>query len=41
MNIYEIAYDLDVLDAKINSIPIDAILDKMGFPSNFKEITYI
>ena len=41
MMMNEIAYDLDVLDAKINSIEMDLILDKMGFPPNFKEITYI
>ena len=41
MMMNEIAYDLDILDAKVDSIPIEKILDKMGFPPNFKEITYI
>lgn len=41
MMMNEIAYDLDVLDAKVNSIEMDKILDKMGFPDNYREITYI
>lgn len=41
MMMNEIAYDLDVLDAKIDSVDMSKILDKMGFPSNYKDITFI
>ena len=34
----EISYELDTLDGKINIIPQNKILDKMGFPENWKEI---
>ena len=36
--IYEVGYELDILDGKIDSIPQVKILDRMGFPSNFKKI---
>ena len=39
--IYEIGYELDILDGKIESIPQDKILDRMGFPINFREIVNI
>lgn len=35
----EVSYDLDVLDGKVNIIPQKKILDRMGFPKNWKEIT--
>ena len=34
----EVSYDLDVLDGKINVIPQQKILDRMGFPHNWKKI---
>ena len=34
----EISYELDILEGKIETIPIDVILDAMGFPLNYKEI---
>ena len=36
----EIEYEIDILSSKLKSISIDKILDKMGFPLNFKEINY-
>lgn len=36
--INEIDYDINELDMKINSIPIEKILNRMGFPVNWKEI---
>ena len=32
----EISYELDILDGKLNVIPITKVLDKMGFPDNYK-----
>ncbi|MBO5096654.1 MAG: Abi family protein [Bacilli bacterium] len=34
----EISYELDILDGKLNVIPINKVLDKMGFPENYKEL---
>ena len=36
--INEVDYDLSYLDGKIESVPQSKILDRMGFPSNWKEI---
>jgi len=36
--IYEIGYELDILDGKIESVPQSKILDIMGFPNNFRDI---
>ena len=36
--INELSYELDILDGKIDSIEIEKILDRMGFPTNFREI---
>ena len=36
--INELSYELDILDGKINTIEMDKILDRMGMPSNFREI---
>lgn len=35
----EVNYDLSVLDGKVNIIPQSKILDRMGFPENWKEIS--
>jgi len=35
----EVSYDLSVLDGKINVVPQSKILDIMGFPSNWEEIS--
>lgn len=34
----EISYEVDILDGKLNVIPITKVLDKMGFPENYKEL---
>lgn len=34
----EISYEIDVLDGKLSTINISKVLDRMGFPPNFKEI---
>ena len=39
--IYEIGYELDILDGKVETIPQSKILDKMGFPENFRDIVDI
>lgn len=37
--IYELGYEMDVLDGKIDSVPMNKILDKIGFPANWRDIT--
>lgn len=37
----ELSYELDILEGKIHSIEMDKILDRMGFPTNFREIARI
>ena len=34
----EVEYEIELLDGKVNSIPIEKILDRMGFPVNYMEI---
>ena len=34
----EISYELDYLSGRLHTISIDKILDRMGFPKNFKDI---
>lgn len=34
----EISYEIDVLTGKLNVIPIAKVLDRMGFPENFREL---
>lgn len=36
--IYEIGYEIDVLDGKVNSVPLNLILNKIGFPNNWRKI---
>lgn len=35
---YEIGYEIDILDGKIDVIPLQKILDNIGFPPNWREI---
>ena len=37
----ELSYEIDVLSGKIHTISISKVLDKCGFPINYKEITNI
>ena len=39
--INELGYEIDLLDGKIDSVPLDVILNKIGFPNNWREITNI
>lgn len=39
--INEIDYEINILDAKINVISLDAIFTRIGFPENWKEIVYL
>ena len=34
----EISYELDYLKGRLHSISIGKVLDKMGFPKNYKDI---
>ena len=36
--VYELGYEVDLLDNKLNSIEINKVLDKIGFPTNWKNI---
>lgn len=38
MMMKEIEYELELLDGKVDSIPLNKILDRMGFPVNYIEI---
>ena len=37
----EVNYELSLLDGRVNVIPQSKILDRMGFPSNWEDITDI
>ena len=37
----EIDYEINRLDAKIDVIPLESILHRIGFPSNWREIAYL
>ena len=39
--INEFNYELDVLEGKLKTIKIDKLLDAIGFPTNFREISYL
>ncbi len=36
--IQEISYEIDILQGKLKVIPINKVLDTMGFPNNYKDI---
>lgn len=36
--INELSYEIDILSGKLHSIEVDKVLDRMGFPVNFREI---
>jgi abortive infection bacteriophage resistance protein len=36
--IYEIDYEISQLDAKVSTIPVEKILNRIGFPNNWREI---
>ena len=39
--INEIGYEIDILDNKVNVVPLNIILNRIGFPDNWREISYI
>lgn len=39
--IYELGYEIDVLDGKVDVVPLNAILNKIGFPDNWRDIVDI
>ncbi len=41
MLINEIEYEISLLDGIVNIIPLNSILNKIGFPNNWKDIAYI
>jgi abortive infection bacteriophage resistance protein len=36
--IYEMDYEISLLDAKVSTIPVEKILNRLGFPNNWREI---
>ena len=40
-NRFEIGYEIDILDGKVNTVPLSLILNKIGFPTNWREIENI
>lgn len=36
--IYELGYEVDTLDGKIDSVSLETILDEIGFPVNWRDI---
>lgn len=36
--IFEIGYEIDVLDGKVDTVELNLILNKIGFPSNWRDI---
>ena len=36
--IYELDYEINILDAKVNLVPLNVNLNKIGFPDNWREI---
>ncbi len=41
MMMNELIYEFEFLDGKINTVEMNVIYQKMGFPANFKEIMYL
>jgi abortive infection bacteriophage resistance protein len=39
--INEVEYELSRLDGKLHSIPLDPVLDRMGFPKNYSQLLNI
>lgn len=36
--IYELGYEIDILDGKVEVLPLNTILNKIGFPDNWRDI---
>ena len=39
--INEISYEIDILDGKVDVIPLNNILNRIGFPDNWRDIALI
>lgn len=39
--IYELGYEIDILDGKVDVVPLNTILNKIGFPDNWRDIVDI
>ena len=39
--IYELGYEIDTLDGKVDSVSLEAIFDEIGFPINWRDIAEI
>ena len=39
--IFEMSYEIDILDGKVNTVPLPLILNKIGFPANWRNIETI
>lgn len=39
--IFEIGYEIDILDGKVETVPLSLILNKIGFPTNWRDIENI
>ncbi len=37
----EVQYEIDILDGKVNTVPLNPILNRIGFPPNYQEISNI
>ena len=35
---YEIGYEIDVLDGRVDTVPLISILNRIGFPENWRDI---
>lgn len=39
--ISELGYEIDILDGKVNVVPLNLILNKLGFPNNWRDINRV
>lgn len=39
--LYQIGYEIDILDGKVSTVPLNLILNKIGFPDNWRDINKI
>ena len=39
--VYELGYEIDMLEGKTNTVPISNFLNKIGFPDNWRDIVNI
>ena len=39
--ISELGYEIDILDGKINVVPLNLILNEIGFPNNWRDINKV